>query len=282
MHCGIWGLKFSQRWRWRPWLSGLYRSFGGSYCWCLRDRSDNGGRMYLRHDSNYLPNYTVSQLSRSQYAIRNNLAWGVSKHREWHAILFIFCYRNTSYLMKRVKRWLGRMICRCKISASVRNMCQFISCCLVSLTPGAFSPRPALCTDDLTFIFIETFLYDREDLANLWAMSWPCCEIGRNVRHHCMERNTLLYSTLSCFKTKLCDFLHMFYICSSVHRNSVLKKSNKMQQYEDIYLLLNYSAWFGRPSCPSSGVHKTVVAASGTDHTVWEASIFKRDQISPY
>ena len=52
-----------------------------------------------------------------------------------------------------------------------------------------------------------------------------------------------------------------------------------MQQYVDIYLLLNYSACFGRPSRPSSGVHKTVVAAFGTDHTIWGATFFKRDQI---
>jgi len=55
-----------------------------------------------------------------------------------------------------------------------------------------------------------------------------------------------------------------------------------MQQYADIYLLLNYSTCFGRPSRPSSGVHKTVVAASGTDRTVWGGNFFKRDQISPY
>jgi len=41
-----------------------------------------------------------------------------------------------------------------------------------------------------------------------------------------------------------------------------------VQQYADIYLLLNYSTCFGRPSRPSSGVHKTVVVASGTDHTI--------------
>ena len=52
-----------------------------------------------------------------------------------------------------------------------------------------------------------------------------------------------------------------------------------MQQYADIYLLLNYSTCFGRPSRPSSGVHKTVVAASGTDHTIWGASFFKCHQI---
>ena len=52
-----------------------------------------------------------------------------------------------------------------------------------------------------------------------------------------------------------------------------------MQQYTDIYLLLNYSTCFGRPSRPSSGVRKTVVAASGTDRTVLEANLLKRDQI---
>jgi len=33
-----------------------------------------------------------------------------------------------------------------------------------------------------------------------------------------------------------------------------------MQQYADIYLLLNYCTCFGRPSRSSSGVHETVVA----------------------
>ena len=74
---------------------------------------------------------------------------------------------------------------------------------------------------------------------------------------------------------RLCTIQHLMliffiiiYICSSVHHNSRLKKSNEMQLYADIYLLLNYSTCFGHPSRPSSGVHKTVVTASGTDHTV--------------
>ena len=33
---------------------------------------------------------------------------------------------------------------------------------------------------------------------------------------------------------------------------------------------------FGRPSRPSSGVHKTVVAASGTDHTIWGPNVWSR------
>jgi len=37
-----------------------------------------------------------------------------------------------------------------------------------------------------------------------------------------------------------------------------------MQQYADIYLLLNYYKRFGRPSRPSSGVHKTVPETAAT------------------
>ena len=47
----------------------------------------------------------------------------------------------------------------------------------------------------------------------------------------------------------------------------------------DIYLLLNYSTCFVHPSRPSSGVHKTLVAGSGTDHTVWGENFLKHDQI---
>ena len=57
----------------------------------------------------------------------------------------------------------------------------------------------------------------------------------------------------------------------------MLNKSNEMQQYADIYLLLNYPTCFGRPSHPSSGVHKTVVAASGRYRTLRGAN--KRDHI---
>ena len=64
-----------------------------------------------------------------------------------------------------------------------------------------------------------------------------------------------------------------------MHRNSGLKKSNEMQQYADIYLLLNYSTCFGRPSRPSSGVHKNVVVASGTDHAIWAVSFKLASQI---
>jgi len=52
-----------------------------------------------------------------------------------------------------------------------------------------------------------------------------------------------------------------------------------MQQYADIYLPLNYSTCFGRPSRPSSGVHKNVVPASGTGHTTWRAIFLKRDHV---
>jgi len=77
----------------------------------------------------------------------------------------------------------------------------------------------------------------------------------------------------------LSNITRKFYIHDSVHRNSRLKKSNEMQQNADIYLLLNYCTCFGRPSRPSSGVNKTIVAASGTDHIMWGAGFLQRGQI---
>ena len=40
-----------------------------------------------------------------------------------------------------------------------------------------------------------------------------------------------------------------------------------MQKHAGIYLLQIYSTCFGCPSHPSSGVHETVTAASGTGHS---------------
>jgi len=57
-------------------------------------------------------------------------------------------------------------------------------------------------------------------------------------------------------------------VVKTTSMQSRLKKSNKMHQYEDIYLLLNYSTCFRRSSHSSPGVNKTVVAACGIDHTV--------------
>ena len=52
-----------------------------------------------------------------------------------------------------------------------------------------------------------------------------------------------------------------------------------MQQYAGIYLLQNYSTCFGFPSHPSSGVHKTVNAASGTGHSIIATTFLQRGLI---
>ena len=67
-----------------------------------------------------------------------------------------------------------------------------------------------------------------------------------------------------------------FYIHGSVHRNSMLIRSNKMQQYAGIYLLQNHSTRSGCPSHPSSGVQRTVTAASGTGHSIWATTFLQR------
>jgi hypothetical protein len=55
----------------------------------------------------------------------------------------------------------------------------------------------------------------------------------------------------------------------------VLIGSNKMQQYAGIYLLQNHSTCFGCPSHQSSGVHKSVTAASGTGHSIWATAFLQ-------
>jgi len=54
-----------------------------------------------------------------------------------------------------------------------------------------------------------------------------------------------------------------------------------MQQYAGIYLLQVYSTFFGRPSRQSSGVHKTITAASGTGHSNGATTFLQRGLIPP-
>jgi len=63
-----------------------------------------------------------------------------------------------------------------------------------------------------------------------------------------------------------------FYIHGSVHRNSILIRSNEMQQFAGVYLLQNYSTYFGCLSHLSSGVHKSVTAASGIGHITCQSN----------
>jgi len=49
-----------------------------------------------------------------------------------------------------------------------------------------------------------------------------------------------------------------------------------MQLYAGIYLLQSHSTCFGCPQHPSSGVLKTVTAASGTGHNIGTATSLQR------
>ena len=54
-----------------------------------------------------------------------------------------------------------------------------------------------------------------------------------------------------------------------------------MQQYAGIYLLQNYPTCFGCPWHLSSGVHKTVTAASGTGHSICATTFLQLGLIIP-
>ena len=67
----------------------------------------------------------------------------------------------------------------------------------------------------------------------------------------------------------------------SITAGYILIRSNEMQRYAGVYSLQNYSTCFGCLSHPSSGVHKTVTAASGTGHSVGATTFCQRGLIRP-
>ena len=62
----------------------------------------------------------------------------------------------------------------------------------------------------------------------------------------------------------------LFYII--YFKDSILIRSNEMQQYAGVYVLKNYSTYFKCLSHPSSGVHQTVTAVSGTGHVTCQSN----------
>ena len=115
-----------------------------------------------------------------------------------------------------------------------------------------------------TYCFSTATIATRTPLIVTWYVYCLSCLNGiklKLIRIPCSQSHNTYYNyctIIRYYRVQTCDSTPTFYIRGSVHRNSRLKKSNKMQQYADIYLLLNYSTCFGRPS---SGVHKTVVPA---------------------
>ena len=98
----------------------------------------------------------------------------------------------------------------------------------------------------------------------------------KNIKYKLLRTNAAIWYNEKCRKQStnikkeifIEHFLHLFYIHGSVHRDSILIRSNKMQKHAGIYLLKIYSTCFGCPSHQSSGVHKTVTAASSTGHSI--------------
>jgi hypothetical protein len=70
------------------------------------------------------------------------------------------------------------------------------------------------------------------------------------------------------------------YLCSVImEKVFILIRTNKMQQYAGIYLLQNHCTCFWCLSLPSSGVNKTLNAASGTGHSIWVTTFLQHGQI---
>ena len=105
----------------------------------------------------------------------------------------------------------------------------------------------------------------RVEVIEVW-MRFEC--IRRLVTDRPQSKHSSAFVVPSVCISSIQMYFDVFYFYGYVHRNSILITSNKMQQYEGIYLLQNYSTCFGCPSHPSSGLHKNVTAASGTGHSI--------------
>ena len=103
----------------------------------------------------------------------------------------------------------------------------------------------------------------------MWVTVWACLEASFQFEYYgrlCRIRIHLKEDTK--FNMWPVQLYFFFYIHGSAHRNAILIRSNKTQKIAGVYLLQNHSTCFGCPSHPSSGVHKTVTAASGIGHTI--------------
>ena len=107
-------------------------------------------------------------------------------------------------------------------------------------------------------------------MKKIWVFFSLISYTGRH--RHTLKHAKVMYG-LALWYSRFC-------IHSSVHRNSILIRSNKMKQYAGIYLLQNHSTCFGCTSHPSSGVHNTVTAASGADHSIWSTTFLQRGQLA--
>ena len=123
----------------------------------------------------------------------------------------------------------------------------------------------------------------RNRRANFWISDWSAgSQYAAWFIKFCTvisERTSSDNTSLSAIVSGHSNLMDDIYIHGSVHRNFILIRSNKMQQYAGIYLLQNYSTCFGCLSHPSSGVHKIVTAASGTGHNIRVTTFLQRGLI---
>ena len=123
-------------------------------------------------------------------------------------------------------------------------------------------PSSRLCKKIFSPLYIPSFndsyCYD----TNLFLTR---CNLFTNL-HGVTYQKIKIFVITAVGNSELTKVTWFFFIHVSVHLDSELKRSNKMQQSADIYLLQNHSTCFGCLSRPSSGVQKTVTAASGTGH----------------
>ena len=106
------------------------------------------------------------------------------------------------------------------------------------------------------------------------VLHWPSYKQWKIFRlkwtwEQCNWRQVVFYFITSSTRTNLqCGIFLLFYVWVSVHRKSILYKEPTRCNFGSIvyWSLQDYSTCFGRFLRPSSGVLKTVAAATGACH----------------
>ena len=114
----------------------------------------------------------------------------------------------------------------------------------------------------LCVLLVKVSARSRTACVCAWYWNFKTRLSGPDLGCRAAERkNNVNLQELSCHGTVLFFVLKLnidskFYIHGSVHRDSILIRSIKIQQYAGVYLLQNHSTCFGCLSHPSSGVHQ--------------------------
>ena len=114
------------------------------------------------------------------------------------------------------------------------------NCTSIFFNPEAFPIFSSVCLSCFSNILLSVSLLTDQDVLPDNSIRSPCFMPSELCLLSC-HPNSILTLRLYCITATWTVLFLFFYIHGSVHQNSILIRSNEMQQYAGIYLLQNHS-----------------------------------------